>query len=262
MADQGNIPGSEPIADWWDDIRVAVAFMTRLPVDRLGPPTGAHDLSRASRAFPLVGLLIGALSALAYAIAVDLGLTALLAGSLAVATGAIATGALHEDGLADVADALGARGDATAKLAAMRDSHIGVFGTLALVFSILFRVVALAALAQPAMVAAGLLAAHAGSRAWLPWAMHRFGRARVDGLAVAAGRPSRTTAYVALGLGAAALLIFAGPARAIVAAGASALALLLVPLARRQFGGVTGDVLGAIEQVAEIAILLSLVATR
>jgi adenosylcobinamide-GDP ribazoletransferase len=144
----------------------------------------------------------------------------------------------------------------------MRDSHIGVFGTLALILAILLSVVSLAALAQPAEVAAALIAAHGGARALLPWVMHRFAPARADGLAAGAGRPSRTTSFIALGLGAAILLLMEGPARAIVAAAAACLALILAPLARRRFGGITGDVLGAIEAIAQIAVLLALVATR
>ena len=153
-------------------------------------------------------------------------------------------------------------GLAAAVTAVMRDSHIGVFGTLALILAVLLNVVALAALALPGEVAAAVIAAHAGARALLPWVMHRFGPARPDGLAVEAGRPSRTTALIALGIGAAILLLLEGPARAIAAAFAAGLALLLALLARRQFGGITGDVLGAIESIARIAVPLALVATR
>jgi len=189
-------------------------------------------------------------------------LTALLGAALAVAAGLILTGALHEDGLADLADGLGARGDGPAKLAAMRDSHIGVFGTLSLILTILLHVVALAALALPGDVAAALIAAHAGSRALLPWVMQRFPQARSDGLAFMAGRPSQTTAFIALGLGAIALLVLTGPARAIVAAGAACLALLLARWRAACWAASPATCWGAIEVIARLAILLSLVATR
>lgn len=249
----------DPLRDWWDDLRTSAGFLTRLPIPF--PDTGG-SLAQASRTFPLVGALIGAASALIYAIAVNLGLTAWLGAGLAVAASLIVTGALHEDGLADFVDGLGARGDATTRLAVMRDSHIGTFGVLALIVVILLNVVALGALALPGEVAAALIAAHAGSRALLPWVMHRFPNARSDGLAVAAGRPGQTTAFISLGLGVLVLLLATGPARAIAATIAACLALLLVPLARRLLGGITGDVLGAIETVARLAILLALVATR
>jgi adenosylcobinamide-GDP ribazoletransferase len=144
----------------------------------------------------------------------------------------------------------------------MRASGIGSFGTLALVFSVLLRVAALAALMGPAGVGPALLASHAGARALLPWVMHGQPQARADGLAVGAGRPSGRVAVVALLIGLAILLLAAGPARGAIAALAALLGLLILPLARRRLGGITGDVLGAVEQLAEIAILLALVATR
>lgn len=251
-------PNPIPAASgWWRDLRLALGFMTRLPV---GVAEG--DLAAASWAFPLAGLVVGGVAALIYGFAIDLGLSALLAAALAVASAMLLTGALHEDGLADFADGLGVRGGPVERLAAMRASGIGSFGTLALIFSVLLRVAALAALAGPAGVGPALLSAHAGARALLPWAMHGQPRARADGLAVGAGRPTRAVAVAALLIGLAILLLAAGPVRGAIAALAALLGLVILPLARRRLGGITGDVLGAVEQVAEIAILLALVATR
>jgi adenosylcobinamide-GDP ribazoletransferase len=240
------------------EFRLALGFLTRFPA-----AAGAGSLAGASWAFPLAGLLVGATGAIVYALAVRLGLTALLAGALAVAGTLLASGALHEDGLADFADALGVRGGREAKLAAMRASGIGSFGVLALILGVAIKLVALAALTEPADVAPALIAAHAGARGLLPWLMHREPWARSDGLAVDAGRPSLAQALVAFVIGLVILLVLAGPARALLAAAVAGLALLLLaPLAHRQVGGVTGDVLGAAEQIAEIAILLALVASR
>jgi len=257
MSEESPHPSFVPGRRWAQELRLAVGFLTRLPVR-----AEAGDLASASWAFPLAGVLVGVIAALVYGIAVRLGLTALLAAILAVAAGGAITGALHEDGLADFADGLGVRGNLMEKLAAMRASGIGGYGALALVFSVLLRTVALAALFQPAVVAAALIASHAGARALLPWALHREPRARADGLAVAAGRPSRRTAISALLIGLVILVLAGGPIRGLVAAIVGLVALLLLPLARRRIGGITGDVLGAVEQVAEIAILLTLVAGR
>ncbi|MEA2782291.1 MAG: adenosylcobinamide-GDP ribazoletransferase [Rhodospirillaceae bacterium] len=244
---------------WWEDFKTAITFLTRLPIG-IG---GSGDLVRASRFFPLAGAVVGVIAAIVYMIAIDFGLTALLAGALAIGAGVLVTGALHEDGLADFADGLGVRGGPDARLVGMRDSHLGVFGALALMLGLLLRVGALAALAEPGEVVPALIAAHAGSRALLPWIMHREAPARVDGLAVAAGRPGGSAGAIALGLGAVILLLTEGLLAAFVAALLAAiLALLLAGLARRRLGGVTGDVLGAIEQTAEVAILLALVASR
>lgn len=239
------------------DLCLAIGFLTRLPMS-----SGRGDLAAAGWAFPLAGAVVGALSALVYWLAIRLGLTTLIAAALAVAAGILLTGALHEDGLADFADGLGVRGGPAEKLAAMRASGIGSYGTLVLLLGVLLRVLALAALVGPAGVTPALIAAHAGARAVLPWAMCREPQARTDGLAVAAGRPGWGTALAALLIGLVILILAEGPLRGVIAGLAALLGLLLLPVARRQFGGLTGDVLGAVEQVAEIAILVSLVATR
>ena len=92
--------------------------------------------------------------------------------------------------------------------------------------------------------------------------MYQETPARADGLAVGAGRPSRATAGAALIIAAITMVVALGPAAAFAAAVAGALAMALLPLARRQLGGVTGDVLGAVEQLAEILILLAVVFAR
>src|SRR5215472_9830092 len=126
---------------WIGDFRLALGFLTRFPV---GDAVG--ELAPASWAFPLAGVLVGAFAGLIYWIAMRIGLSAPLAGALAVAGGVLATGALHEDGLADFADGLGVRGGPAERLAAMRASGIGSYGVLALILGLLLRVLALAAL--------------------------------------------------------------------------------------------------------------------
>ena len=261
------------LAAWRRDLFLALSFFTRLPVGRLAPAVDpAHvattpqaQLAGAARAFPLAGLVVGLAGGLVYWIAIRIGLTGLLAALLAVAATGALTGALHEDGWADFADGLGARGDRTRKLAAMKDSHIGSFGVLALIFATATKVVAVATLGGPDgtatdRVATGLVAAHVLARAVLPLAMRSLPLATSQGLAVMAGRPSAQGVYWALGLG---LLIafFAVflPAAIVIFIAAVVAAVLVGKIAQRNFGGYTGDVLGAIEQVAEIAVLVNLV---
>jgi len=240
---------------WWDDLRTATLFLTRLPIARdLPAPEGA--LARAMRVFPLVGLAIGLFGAAVYAVAHGLGLPATLSALVSVGAIIALTGALHEDGLADMADGFGAGGGRERKLAIMRDSRTGVYGALALILSVAARIAALAALPAP-VAAAALIAAHAISRAALPAAMWRETLARDDGLAVAAGRPRREAVLWSVGLGAAIALVALGPATGVVAlAAAAAAAYAVLRLARRQIGGITGDVLGGVQQAAEIAVLL------
>jgi adenosylcobinamide-GDP ribazoletransferase len=120
---------------WMIDVRMAIGFFTRLPLPStlLGPADhSAPDFSRAARAVPLAGLVVGLLAGLVLWLADLAGLSTLVAALLAVLAATILTGGLHEDGLADTADGLGAFGRAR-RLEIMRDSRIGTFGVIALI---------------------------------------------------------------------------------------------------------------------------------
>jgi adenosylcobinamide-GDP ribazoletransferase len=238
-------------------VRTALAFLTRLPVP--SPPD--PNLNRAAAYFPLVGLLVGAAAAGTRA-AADQVLPPLPATLLAIAVAILLTGALHEDGLADVADGFGGGATRDDKLRIMHDSRIGSYGALALVLAVLARAGAIAGLADPAAGGAALVAAGAVSRAALPVAMTVLAPARADGLATAAGRPHplRAAAAVLIAILIALALLGEVAIGALVAGVAGALAVLL--LARRQIGGHTGDVLGAVQQLTEIGVLFGAVAAR
>jgi len=246
--------GENGLVAWGRDLALAAMFLTRLRLP-LREATGLSDLRRASRMFAAVGLLVGLAGGVIYAVAIELGFASWLAATIAVATTILLTGGLHEDGLADMADGFAGGSSPEEKLAIMRDSRIGSFGTLALIFSVLIRVAALASLSDIAIVVAALIAAHATSRAAMTAVMHALPNARDDGLSAGVGRPDRTAAIVGLAIAAVAALLLlqeAGLLALIIAGGAAAgLALL----ARRQIGGQTGDVLGAVEQSAQAAFL-------
>jgi adenosylcobinamide-GDP ribazoletransferase len=246
--------------DWWSDLKVGLIFLTRLPL-RHGAEIGGPALSRAVRAFPLVGVVVGVGGGAAFGLASWLGLPPLPSALVAVAATVLVTGALHEDGLADVADGFGGGGDRARKLEIMRDSRIGTFGGLALVLSVALRASVLAALAEPWSVLLALVAAHALARAMLPGVMSTLPLARDDGLAAESDAPPPSQAAIAFGLGLLAALLTLGPGTAVAAAAAAALAAwAMARLARRQVGGYTGDVLGSVEQMGEIAVLLTIVA--
>lgn len=245
------------------ELRVATAFLTRLPVGRAPLPDDL-PLATAAWAFPLVGAALGVLAGAGFAAGVALGLGPWLAALAALGVQLLATGALHEDGLADVADGFGGGAEPATRLAIMRDSRIGSYGVCALGLALAARAGAMAALAEPAAVLGALVAAGALSRAVLPLAMRWPGRARTDGLAVAAGRPGAGTVAVALllGLAAACALAVAGSFPAVAVAAAVSLAAMgaVAALARSRIGGLTGDVLGAAQQAAEVAVLCAAVA--
>lgn len=240
------------------DIRFALGFFTRLPVK---VPVDGGDLAQAARAFPVAGLAVGLVGALIYFLAMELGLSGLLAALLAVAATVIVGGALHEDGLADFADMLGVRGDRARKLAVMRDSRIGSYGVLALGFSVAIKVGAIVGLGEPRLVGGALIAAQVTGRAVLPVIMRSLPMARADGLAHDAGKPSSAGMYQALGLGLLLSAFACGPGAALVSLVVGVVAAYLVSeIARRQIGGYTGDVLGAAQEVAQLAILINIVA--
>ena len=242
------------------DITACLVFLTRIPLGAARLDTG-RELARAAWAFGIVGALVGGIGAAVYAIATGLGLTPLIAATLAVAAVAAATGALHEDGLTDTVDGFGGGHDRAAKLRIMRDSHLGVFAALALFLILVLRITVLAALADPVAVGSILVAAAAASRTVMVAIMAWLAPARADGLGAAAGVPGVGT--LALGVVISIGVAFAVAPTAVatgiliaVAGGGTAVAWL----ARRQIGGHTGDVLGAAQQVSEATALVVAVA--
>ena len=250
MSETANGGGRGP--DWIDCLRLATSFLTRLPVRA----PGGVALARATNAFPLVGVIVGLVAGLAYLVAWWLSLGPWLAAIAAVAAAIALTGALHEDGLADVADGFGARGEREARLAAMRDSRIGAFGVIALVLALGARIGGLAELHGPLTVLVTLVAAGALSRAAVVVAMRYMPAARSDGLGAGAGTPDVEEMGTALAIAAVvtvAMLLPWGWLPALLFGGGAA--LVMAWRARRAFGGQTGDVLGAIQQAAEIGVI-------
>ena len=240
------------------DLAGAVALLTRLPV---GPWAEGADPARCVWAYPLVGALLGALGAGVYAAGRALGLGGVLAALWALVALFAATGALHEDGLADAADGcLGGRSPEH-RLAIMRDSRIGSFGALALLLSSAVRVGAIAAL-PPGLAVGALVAGGALGRAAMLLPILALPPARRDGLGATLAQVRGTTGAAGLALGAALAFAALPPAWA---TGALALAAFggfaVAALARRLLGGTTGDVFGATSVLAE-CLVLTLLSTR
>jgi len=240
------------------DVADALRFFTRLPLP--SPPQANFDFNRMAWAAPVAGAVVGLVGAVALAAAEALGLPPFVAAALAVAALVAATGALHEDGLADVADGFGGGATRERKLEIMRDSRIGAFGAVALVLALIVRVGALsAALAHGFSSAAGaLVIAAAVSRAGALAPLALLDPARTDGAGAAAGRLEPQSFAAACGVAlvlALALALFAtGAGRGLSGwLGAAIGAGAMTALAKRQIGGQTGDVAGAAQQWAEVA---------
>ena len=243
---------------WLDDVRLAAGFLTRL----IPPPAGVvRPLAQGTRAFALVGAGLGMAAGLVYMVASGFGLPPVLAAMVTLAALVMATGALHEDGLADTADGLGGGGGKTQKLAIMRDSRIGAYGVIALTFSLAARLAAVAIIAEPGLVFAALVATAAASRAAMAAVMTVLTEARGDGLGADAGRPGRRDAALGGVLAVVIAVLALDGATALVALAVGGFAVLAVAaLARRQIGGYTGDILGAAQQISEVAMLFTIVA--
>jgi adenosylcobinamide-GDP ribazoletransferase len=250
---------------------LGLRFFSRLPVPRLpfeADPHRAPDIARLARVLPVVGAVLGGIGALVLLAALGAGLPERVAALLAIAAQVAATGAFHEDGLADTCDALGGT-TRERRLEIMKDSRIGTFGGAGLVLALLLRVelVAVLAGADPAAAAGALVLAGAVSRASALLVPLFLPPARAEGAAFAAGRPQGVDVVLAFGmvLALAATLLPAGIAVTAFAGGvgvALVVAGFVVRLAARQFGGQTGDVAGACQQLCEIGFLAALLGLR
>lgn len=253
-----------------EDTLACLRFYTRLPIPVFGFERAPHamlDFQRAIRALPLAGAFIGLIGAGALALGVGAGLPAYVAAPLALAVMVRSTGAFHEDGLADSADGLGGGMNRERKLDIMKDSRIGTFGGAALILSLMLRAAAMAALCSfgLAYAATALVAVAAFSRAAALMPLALLPPARDDGLAYKAMNPSaaalQTAGLIAMLFLLAPLACGATPMRVVVAGAAGlAGAYLMTRIAKAEIQGHTGDVAGASQQLAEIAMLLAFIA--
>lgn len=255
---------------WAIAIAICIRFYSRLPVPRLPGEDDLHgvpDFRLVPRALPFAALVIALPAALAALAAGLAGLGGMVVAALALTASALSTGAFHEDGLADSADGLFGGHTPERRLEIMKDSRIGSYGAMALSLSLLLRASLIAMILDRAGAwgaAAAVLAAAPWSRAEGLFLFATQAPARAGGAAAAVGQPSLTTARIALALS---LILGTGLVHAahLPVAGlligfalAHGAAAVLARLARRLIGGQTGDILGAAQQLAEIAIYLGL----
>ena len=247
----------------WRDIPAALALLTRLPL----PASLARHFDRGAQAawaYPLAGVAVALVGTLGAVPLLAFGLPTGAAALTSLAAMVLVTGALHEDGLADAVDGFWGSWTRERRLEIMRDSRIGSYGVIALVLSLLARWFALTSIwALPGLLQAigALITAAALSRAVMPVLMATLPHARSDGLSRQVGRAPSHAAWLAVLL---ALVI------AVICSGAEALGAVIVALlaglavrwlARSKIGGQTGDILGAGQQLAEVAVLFALIPT-
>jgi adenosylcobinamide-GDP ribazoletransferase len=237
--------------------RAAVVFLTRIPAG--GFPYSGDELRWSAAHFPLVGVLVGALAAAVDRLLLPLGPLAAAAGALGASM--LSTGAFHEDGLADTADALGGAHDREKILTILKDSRIGVFGACALGISLLGRAALVARLGDAVVWALPL--AHAAARAAPVWQMATLKYVTPSATSRSA-RVAKTgwaqvlvaSVWVIAAMAAVATHGWTSWARcAALGAGLAATAGVTAWRYKARLGGVTGDFLGATEQISEIVAL-------
>lgn len=233
----------------------AAMFFTRLPLPSLRG-FAEDDLRRSSTYFPLVGWLVGAAAAAAWWIAAHV-FPAPVASGLSIAVTVLLTGAMHEDGFADVCDGFGGGSTKEKILTIMQDSRVGAFGLVGLVLMLGLKWQTVASL-PPMRVPAALIAGHALSRAASITLMASLDYAREG--------PSKARALTSrLGLSRLALILLLGLAPLALLPLRFVWALIPVVVVRlvsalwfkHRIGGYTGDCLGALQQTSELAFLLT-----
>lgn len=250
--------------NWLGEIRIALVFLTVLPV-RLRPADLVFGVSHGVRAFPIVGIAIGAGAAFAFTLADLAGLAPLISAFVALAASALLSGGLHEDGLADTVDGLSGGRTRERSLAIMRDSAIGAHGALALVLAIGVRASALSYTGVTLDTVCALIGAAIASRTAIVPVMYLLPPARPDGASATAGTPHRSRAADSVAIGTLLTALALAPVLQpltilLVIVGAGLGAAVPALLAQRRLGGQTGDVLGAVQQCAEIGFLLVFIA--
>jgi adenosylcobinamide-GDP ribazoletransferase len=221
----------------------AIQFLTVVPVRGRTVPPGASAVF-----FPLVGLVLGAAGG--WLLEMSRGYIPFsIAALLVLAFWTLLTGGLHEDGFADVADAFRAYRPAEKIFLILKDSRVGAHGAVALLFLVLVRWQALSSITVPAVPA--LAASFALSRAaivGLLWTSAPAGSGSASAMSNSLGSVG---AVLAIAQGAAFAVYLGGPAARFLLGGAMAIVLLARTYFVRRIGGVTGDCLGATQQLVE-----------
>lgn len=239
------------------DLPAAVGLLTRVPVIVDGDKAMMRGAASAW-AYPLIGVMLGVGLAALTSVFLWMGIPAGITAALILAIGTVATGAMHEDGLADTADGFWGGWDKARRLAIMKDSHIGVYGVCAIALSLLIRWLALSAVVAFGIHWMVLIVVATLSRTSMVVLMAALPNARQGGLSHKVGRPAAQTTWLAIGIGGF-VAVACGYAGMILIAALATLACGLI--ARTKIGGQTGDVLGATQQIAELSILIAIVAT-
>lgn len=240
----------------------SLGFLTRLPINKRWF-NGAYLPSDDAASFPIAGFLIGLFGAAFFLIAIFLNLGNLVAAIISTIAIIFLTGALHEDGLSDTFDGFFAPKDRNQRLEIMKDSRIGVFGALSLILSIVLKIALLNNLSTQFGVSCAIIAligAETISRTMMIWLWYSLPFAKTNGVAVASGAPNKSNMGRGLIIGILLLFVLIVPlfnlSHFVLSCLLTALsAFLFRRLCQHKIGGITGDCLGALQQISALAFL-------
>ena len=232
---------------------LAFSFLTTIPV-RIKDPIQPGDLGKSAAWFPLIGILIGFITAGTNYI-LSLVFSTWISAALTVLVWTGLTGGLHLDGLADCCDGLFVQASRERRLEILKDSRLGSFGAIGLTLFLILKVAAIASLSQPWSLVPFILAGCISR--WLILPAARFPSAREDGLGRIFATGLNLYTYL-IGIFFPVLLSVLSGLPGIFALGfAHMVTCVILVFARSRIGGVTGDVFGLIVEVGELIVLLT-----
>lgn len=235
------------------NLRVAISFMTRIPVRHKHEP----NIGAAAPWFPVVGVIVGTITG-ATAWAISQFCTPLVGAAVGVCVGLLVTGAFHEDGLADVADAFVGGWTIEDRLRILKDPLHGTYGVAAISGSIAIRIIALSSISPKHMIAYSI-AAHCIARASALFLMLNSAPATQTGLgADYVQRLPRINAIISIALSIGFCFLITQSKMIACFLLVTLFTFIVRQWSKRKIGGITGDVLGTVEQVSEIAALVAL----
>lgn len=238
------------------DIASALTLLTRIPIPWKKLSSGSPNLSLSQWTFPVVGAAVGLLVGSITVFFIFLGLDRIPAACIGIGCGALITGGLHEDGLADTFDGLGGGPSIEKKLKIMKDSSLGSYGTSALILSYFLRIGLIASLSSFLTIIFACILSASGGRTSI--VILRKLSSPVSINSSASNLEPATIQGIVLSLViCSSFFLFFGPLFILLGLFiVFIISILMHWLAKKQIGGINGDILGACSQITEICLFV------
>ena len=239
----------------FSDIFICFSLLTRIPVRKT--EFKKSNIGKSCWAFPICGLVVGSISLIVFHVSIEVGFNKYIAAIFFVLINLFLTGALHEDGLADLADGMFVGKDVQSKLSIMSDSRIGVFGVLALMISVNLKIFLISELSHELNTYLHLIFIFMLSRYFMLFFLRFLRPLKKNGLGKGFDISENRTLLIGM-LPIIPLIFFLGYTVIIIFFSMFIICLILLLIIRYKFSGQTGDICGASQQINEISGLLFL----